>query len=422
MSKTKLKKNAESVQTNGRSEHQKKEKKHENNKKTFFYKMKKKKTKPVKPNITPPTKVEEYSCNWKKLLQTLSANPQKKNEDTKQVKDANAKGKQFQKTPLVSRDSHKADKHFKKPTRTVKTASETSGRVEEDGEQMNGKDFTGHKQFKAEKRKRKDVKDKATNKKKKAEEVERKTEEPDIWFDDVDPDDIEATLGPEVADIARKRSGILKSSAEATERALVKEHAFEGLTRAVAMDCEMVGVGRDGADSILARVSIVNHFGKCIYDKYVKPTETVTDYRTAVSGIRPKDIKDGEDFKTVQEEVSQILQGRLLVGHAIHNDLKILLLDHPKKMLRDTQKYKPFRQRVKSSRPALRVLCKEILNVKVQQGEHSSVQDAQATMRLYTLEKKQWEASLKDARAGQKSLRKPRTPKNSQINFTLIGK
>lgn len=44
----------------------------------------------------------------------------------------------------------------------------------------------------------------------------------------------------------------------------------------------------------MARVSLVNHFGKCIYDKYVKPTEKVTDYRTEFSGIRPEDIKDGE--------------------------------------------------------------------------------------------------------------------------------
>lgn len=69
------------------------------------------------------------------------------------------------------------------------------------------------------------------------------------------------------------------------------------LTRAVAMDCEMVGVGPGGEESILARVSIVNYFGKCVYDKYVKPTEKVTDYRTAVSGIRPDDIEHGEQTK-----------------------------------------------------------------------------------------------------------------------------
>lgn len=60
------------------------------------------------------------------------------------------------------------------------------------------------------------------------------------------------------------------------------------------MDCEMVGVGPGGEESMLARVSIVNYFGKCVYDKYVKPTEKVTDYRTAVSGIRPADIKHGK--------------------------------------------------------------------------------------------------------------------------------
>lgn len=59
------------------------------------------------------------------------------------------------------------------------------------------------------------------------------------------------------------------------------------------MDCEMVGVGPDGNDSALARISIVNQFGHCVYDKFVKPKEQVTDYRTWVSGVRPEDLKTG---------------------------------------------------------------------------------------------------------------------------------
>jgi len=51
------------------------------------------------------------------------------------------------------------------------------------------------------------------------------------------------------------------------------------------MDCEMVGVGERGRESVLARVSLVNQFGKCIYDKYVKPTDEVTDYRTFVRHV-----------------------------------------------------------------------------------------------------------------------------------------
>ena len=65
------------------------------------------------------------------------------------------------------------------------------------------------------------------------------------------------------------------------------------MTKALALDCEMVGVGADGKESALARISIVNHFGKCVYDKFVLPGEEVTDYRTEFSGIRPHNLKDG---------------------------------------------------------------------------------------------------------------------------------
>ena len=62
------------------------------------------------------------------------------------------------------------------------------------------------------------------------------------------------------------------------------------------MDCEMVGVGQGGMDSVLARVSIVNQYGRCIYDKYVKPKEHVTDFRTQFSGVRPENLKNGRIF------------------------------------------------------------------------------------------------------------------------------
>ena len=66
------------------------------------------------------------------------------------------------------------------------------------------------------------------------------------------------------------------------------------MTKVIAIDCEMVGVGVGGKDSVLARVSIINQYGHCVYDKYVKPTEKVTDYRTHVSGIRAEDLVDGK--------------------------------------------------------------------------------------------------------------------------------
>jgi len=65
-----------------------------------------------------------------------------------------------------------------------------------------------------------------------------------------------------------------------------------GLTRLLAIDCEMVGAGVGGSVSLLARVSIVNTSGQVVYDTYVSPGECVTDYRTRWSGIRPYHIKN----------------------------------------------------------------------------------------------------------------------------------
>ena len=55
----------------------------------------------------------------------------------------------------------------------------------------------------------------------------------------------------------------------------------------------MVGIGPDGSESALARVSIVNQFGDCVYDKFVAPGDEVTDYRTQYSGIRPHNLHNG---------------------------------------------------------------------------------------------------------------------------------
>lgn len=57
----------------------------------------------------------------------------------------------------------------------------------------------------------------------------------------------------------------------------------------------------------------------------------VVDYRTHISGIRPKDIDNGEPFGAVQREVINLLKGRILVGHSVSNDLKVLHLKHPYK-------------------------------------------------------------------------------------------
>lgn len=55
----------------------------------------------------------------------------------------------------------------------------------------------------------------------------RSSHRDDLWFDDVDPDDIELAIGAEAAEIMRKKQGTQRKD-KATENTLVKENAFEG--------------------------------------------------------------------------------------------------------------------------------------------------------------------------------------------------
>ena len=148
---------------------------------------------------------------------------------------------------------------------------------------------------------------------------------PEIWFDNVDKSLLDAEVETANSDSLNKSTDKYPSSLNKLDP-LVKDKSFKGLTKAISMDCEMVGVGYKGEESVLARVSLVNHFGHCVYDKYVKPREKVTDYRTAVSGIRPQDIEKANDFKKVQKEVADIIGNRILVGHAIRHDLKVTFI------------------------------------------------------------------------------------------------
>lgn len=165
----------------------------------------------------------------------------------------------------------------------------------------------------------------------------------------------------------------------------------------LAIDCEMVGVGPRGSESVLARVSIVNWHGYTLLDSFVKPQEKVTDYRTWVSGIRPKDLFKAPLFQEVQTKVAELIKGKTIVGHAIHNDLKALLLTHPSYLIRDTSTFQPLRDLAKTTRPSLRTLVKLTLGIDIQKDgeEHSSVEDARATMAVFRTQKAAWDSMLR---------------------------
>lgn len=56
---------------------------------------------------------------------------------------------------------------------------------------------------------------------------------------------------------------------------------------------------------------------------------------------------------------------------------------HPKRDTRDTSKFSGYRKYSAGKTPSLKKLAKEVLGVDIQGGEHSSIEDARATMLLF---------------------------------------
>ncbi|KAI3650863.1 hypothetical protein MP228_004344 [Amoeboaphelidium protococcarum] len=189
----------------------------------------------------------------------------------------------------------------------------------------------------------------------------------------------------------------------------------------VAIDCEMVGIGANGLQSALARVSIVNYHGHVLLDTYVKCHKPVTDYRTAVSGILPHHLKDGRDFRSVQRQVYALIRDKIVVGHSVHSDFKALQLSHPPHMIRDTSRYAPFRKLTPHGRtPGLKLLCEKVLQKEIQNAAstshsvgHCSIEDARSVMELFKTVKLDWDKHCPPP-PSQSSLKKSSSRKQQQ--------
>lgn len=154
-------------------------------------------------------------------------------------------------------------------------------------------------------------------------------------------------------------------------------------TRLIAMDCEMV-TGISG--QLLAQAVVVDWRGDVLYNRYVRIREPVVDYATRYSGIRPYDVSlyapNTAEFEEVRNAVRDLLKvdGRVLVGHALVNDMRALNLDVPPERRRDTQR---LLRRI-CKRTSLASLAYDLLGIpSLQSVEHNAVQDARATVAVY---------------------------------------
>ncbi|XP_074509028.1 interferon-stimulated 20 kDa exonuclease-like 2 [Sebastes fasciatus] len=170
-------------------------------------------------------------------------------------------------------------------------------------------------------------------------------------------------------------------------------------TKYLAIDCEMVGTGPKGSISQLGRCSLVSYEGDVVYDKFINPSVPVTDYRTRWSGIRHCNLVNATPYSEARKEILRLLMGKVVVGHAVHNDFKVLGYSHPGVLTRDTSRIPLLNLKAGfalNECASLKRLTKAIFNRDIQTGRkgHSSVEDARATMELYKVVEEEWERTL----------------------------
>lgn len=196
----------------------------------------------------------------------------------------------------------------------------------------------------------------------------------------------------------RRNNGQKKTKKQQNNKNGEQDVSFEERSRYLALDCEMVGVGHAGKRSSVARVTIVDWDGRIVWDEFVLQEQEVTDYRTFVSGVTQLDLEDATlTLEECRQHVQTMIADKILIGHALKNDLRALGLTHSWMETRDTAKYEPFMQTRFDDNilwpRKLKDLASEKLGREIQRkGEpHSAYEDAAAAMDLYRMVRRKWE-------------------------------
>lgn len=149
----------------------------------------------------------------------------------------------------------------------------------------------------------------------------------------------------------------------------------------LAIDCEMMQCeGKVPTETItqVGRVSIVDHTGNIIYDKYIKPESKVVDYLEQYSGLNQANTDAGITKKQLIEDVLSIIgTNTYLLGHGLENDLEALNL-YTEKVIDTSYLF----LNTDGFKIKLSQLSRIYFGELIQETKHSSAEDAFCCLKL----------------------------------------
>lgn len=143
----------------------------------------------------------------------------------------------------------------------------------------------------------------------------------------------------------------------------------------VALDCEMMTCenGRQ-----VGRVSILDHKGNVIYDKFVKPENPVVDYFEKYSGLNKENTGTGISIDQLKNDILDIIgTNTYVLGHGLEHDLEVLEL-YTENIIDTSHIF----LNTDGHKEKLSRLSKIYFDDVIQKETHSSVEDAMSCLKL----------------------------------------
>uniref|UniRef100_A0A1B6DAF0 Exonuclease domain-containing protein n=1 Tax=Clastoptera arizonana TaxID=38151 RepID=A0A1B6DAF0_9HEMI len=161
--------------------------------------------------------------------------------------------------------------------------------------------------------------------------------------------------------------------------------------QAYAIFCETVkGKRQDGGSmDMLAKVVVVDSNGATVYQKMITPEGPILDYRSSATNLYPSNFTNTVPINNEREKLAALLRGRVLVGHGLSRDLKLIGLKHPYMLRRDTSTYDRFHRGLAPIHcSTLKDIAEHFLDKTNLQGPQDP---ANTAMQLYLQYRRDWD-------------------------------